>query len=345
MNITVGIKALNEERHIASSLASAVKAMQPFEGEVILADSGSTDRTVEIARNFPVRIVQLANTAERSCGAGAQLAFQHARGAYFYLLDGDMVLDRDFLPAGIAYLEANPDVAAVGGHVRERNTEGEDFQIRATNAQKDWNRLPGIVDRLDCGGLYRAAAVREAGYFADRNLHAFEEFELAARLQSLGWKLARIDHPAVDHYGHTAGGYRLLWRRIRSGYAGCTGEVLRGAIGCAHLPIVLRKLDHIRICVAVILWWGLLMAGLTVSPYASLAILLLPLLFLSFRRRSPKLGLYSLAVWNVTAWGLLSGLLRHRVPPATPLASVELSVAQEERDSASRQASERLGAR
>lgn len=327
MKVSIGIKALNEEKHIAASLASAVAAVAPFGGEVILADSGSTDRTLDIARQFPVRIVQLANRAERSCGAGAQLAFQHARGDYFYLLDGDMVLDPAFLPAGIAFLEADPAMAAVGGRVQECNTVGEEFQIRANAVAKDRNWLPGEVDRLDCGGLYRMAALRDVGYFADRNLHAFEEFELGARLQSKGWKLARIDCAAVDHYGHTIGGYRLIWKRIKSGYSGAPGEVLRGAVGRAHLPLVLRRLSHIRVGFAVITWWLLLLASLFLpyAPWTTLALLLAPLAFLSFRRRSLRLGLYSLVVWNVSSWGLIAGFFRRRTRPERPLASIDLS--------------------
>lgn len=326
MKVSIGVKALNEEQHIAASLASAVAAVAPFDGEVILADSGSTDRTLEIARAFPVRIVQLADLTERSCGAGAQLAFQHATGDFFYLLDGDMVLDPDFLPAGLERLTADPTLAAVGGRVAERNTVGAEFQIRANAVAKDRNWLPGEVDRLDCGGLYRMDALREVGYFADRNLHAFEEFELGARLQSHGWKLARIDKPAVDHFGHTIGGYKLMWKRIKSGYSGAPGEVLRGAIGKRHMPVVLRKLSHIRVGAAVIAWWALLIAALfTPHPFVAAAILVLaPLVFLVFRRRSLPLGVYSLIVWNVSTWGLISGFFRPRVPPQKPLAAVDL---------------------
>src|SRR6218665_3277207 len=83
--LTIGIKALNEEQHIAMAIESALAAAAPLGGEVGLADSGSTDRTLEIARGYPVRIVQLGNLAERCCGAGAQLAFQSAQGEFFYL--------------------------------------------------------------------------------------------------------------------------------------------------------------------------------------------------------------------------------------------------------------------
>lgn len=325
--VTVGIKALNEERHIAAALQSALAAVRPLGGEVVLADSGSSDRTIPIAREFDVTVVQLSNPAERSCGAGAQLAFQHARGEYFYLLDGDMELDPEFLLQGIAYLESHPGVAGVGGRVIEMNTQGEGFQIRAAQIAKSSHWRAGEVDRLDCGGLYRTAAVREAGWFADRNLHAFEEFDLAARLRANGWTLARIDCPAVKHYGHTLSGYRLLWRRMRSGYSGAPGEILRGAIGARHLPIVLRNLGHVRHALAVIAWWLLLMSSLTVSAWLTLALVLVPLAALSWRRGSIRLGVYSLVSWNVTALGLVSGFFRPRVSPKLPLASVQLQEA------------------
>ena len=331
MKLTIGVKALNEEQRIAEALTSALRAAEPFGGEVVLADSGSTDRTLEIASTLPIRIVQLADPSERSCGAGAQLAFQQADGDYFYLLDGDMVLDPGFLPAAIAHLEANPDLAAVGGLVREMNVEGHEFQIRASAVNNDRNWRPGLVDRLDCGGLYRVAAVRQVGHFADRNLHAFEEFELAARLSAQGWKLARIDHPAVDHYGHQTEGYRMLWRRLKSGYAGAAGEVLRGALGRPHLPLVLGRLGHIRNSLAVMAWWALLIACL-VAPFplatraaAFAPLLLAPLALLSWRRGSPSLGLYSLVAWNVGAWSLITGFFRRRVAPAQAIEAVTLA--------------------
>jgi glycosyltransferase involved in cell wall biosynthesis len=327
VKLTIGIKALNEEAKIRNALESALAAARPFGGEVVLADSGSTDRTLEIAREYPVRIVQLAHWDERCCGAGAQLAFQGAEGEFFYLLDGDMVLLPEFLAPAIALLEAHPDVAGVGGRMREMNTQSEEFQIRAKTLAS-WKA--GEVDRLDGGALYRSAAVRAAGYFADRNLHAFEEFELAARLRASGYRLFRIDAFAVEHFSHVMGGYRLLWRRIVTGYAGAHGEVLRGAWGRSHGAIVIRQLAHIRHSVAVILWWFLLLglAFLPVGPVAGLLagvlLLAVPILFLWWRRGRLALGIYSFASWNVMALGLVTGFFRKRTSPMTPLATVIL---------------------
>ena len=47
--VSVIIKALNEERRIEATVESALRAVATVGGEVILADSCSSDRTVELA--------------------------------------------------------------------------------------------------------------------------------------------------------------------------------------------------------------------------------------------------------------------------------------------------------
>lgn len=328
--ITIGIKALNEQANIAAALESACAAAAAVGGEVVLADSGSTDDTVAIALGFaargkPVKVVQLPPRAFRSCGTGAQLAFQHSRGRFFYLLDGDMVLDPEFVREGLAFLNANPDFAAVGGRVVEARTDSIEFQLRAQSDAVKGSAVSGEVDRLDCGGLYRCDAIREVGYFADRNLHAFEEFELGARLRANNWKLARIAVPAVRHYGHVTGGYRLMVKRLRSGYAAGPGEVVRASVGARHFWRVVRDFSQLRMGVAVWGWWVVLLACLGTGQWMVLsAALIVPFLFLSWRRRGARLGLYSLAVWNVNAIGLVQGLMRGRQPALEAIPAAEL---------------------
>lgn len=329
MSVTIGIKALNEEAHIAAALASALAAVKPFGGTVVLADSGSTDKTLEIARTFPgVRIVQLADPRQRSCGTGAQLAFQACDTEYFYLLDGDMVMRPGFLEQGVAFLAAHRDHAAVGGRVIEAETASIEFEMRARIDQVQGSSVAGETDRLDCGGLYRVCAIRALGYFADRNLHSFEEFELGARLIAAGWKLSRIDVPAVDHHGHTLGGYRLLWRRLRSGYAAGPGEVVRASFGQSHFPVVVRRFSQLRNSLAIACWWLALAACLaTARPLALFLVILAPVAYFVIRRRGLRLGLYNLASWNASALGLFLGLARRRRAPRAPIPAIEIAPA------------------
>lgn len=326
--VSVIIKALNEEARIAQAIESALHAVSGLAGEVVLADSLSSDRTVDIASAYPIRIVQLLDPDERSCGIGPQLGFQHAKGDYLYVMDGDMLLQPGFVQQALSFLAQHPEVAGAGGALAERNHANLEYRERSERmAQTEAHRVPGPVDRLDGGALYRRRAIAEVGYLSDRNLHSYEEFELAARLRARGWKLWRLPVDAVSHHGHTTHALRLMWRRWQTRYACGTGELLRAAIGRPWWRLVVRDLRELRLYAAVVAWWGALVAASLLPLNAhervvSIALLvLLPLAAMTVRKRSGLRAAYAVLSWNVQAAGLVRGLLRRRRPPGQPIAS------------------------
>jgi glycosyltransferase involved in cell wall biosynthesis len=62
------IKTLNEEVGVSRAIESALAAAEAHGGGVIVADSGSTDSTAEIALEYPIKVVQLHRVQERRCG-------------------------------------------------------------------------------------------------------------------------------------------------------------------------------------------------------------------------------------------------------------------------------------
>lgn len=317
--ISIVIKAFNEQRNIAAAIESAIAALVDFDGEIILADCLSTDRTVAIAREYPIAIVRLERADDRGCGAGAQLAYQYSRGELICLMDGDMRLCAGFVAAAIRCIETNPRVAGVGGLVIECEKENLEFVKRRESG--DLNQKPGVVNRLDCGGLYRRAAIESVGYLADRNLHGAEELELGARLNAQGWTLVRLDRAGVEHDGHAGSAYRLLLRRLRTGMALASGELLRAAIGRPHFRFVVRGSRSFAVWIIVQLWWLCLLAvpfavsGRLSAALCQATILIAPFAFMSLRCRSIRMGLYSVITWNICALALWPGFLRRRTPP------------------------------
>jgi glycosyltransferase involved in cell wall biosynthesis len=325
--VSVIIKALNEERHIAAAIESAIAGLGSIDGEIILADGGSCDRTIGIASRYPITIVRLSKAEDRSCGSGAQLGFQYSRGRYLLLMDGDMRLHKDFLPAALRFLNQNPTVAGVGGVVIEREIASVEYVQRQVRYDPD--RDIGPVTRLHGSGLYRRAAVECVGCLTDRNLHGMEELDLGARLHACGWGLARIDCPAVEHWGRAGSAYRLLIRRVLTRNAFATGEIIRAAIGRPHFSFVVRKDHNPLLCLVVTGWWlTLVLAPLVLSGWravlAAAAVFLLPFATMSLRWRSIRLGLYSIAAWNVFALCFWPGLLHPRQSPMDWLESTVL---------------------
>jgi glycosyltransferase involved in cell wall biosynthesis len=327
--VSVIIKALNEEKRIVAAVESALAAVQAVGGEVVLADSCSSDATVALASGYPIRIVQLAHTGERCCGVGPQLGYQHSGGEFVYILDGDMEMLPGFLPHALAFMEAHPEVAGVGGQVVEMNTSSLEYLARAERGQG--HMQAGAVDRLDMGGLYRRSAIEKTGYFSDRNLHSYEEFDLAVRLRAKGWTLWRIATNSVQHHGHDAPPYQLLLRRWRSGYICGLGEVVRGALGEPHLGLVITSVRELRLYVAVLMWWLALLASWAIPmPWVAhlalfLATIAAPFLVMAWRKRSAGKAVFSVVSWCFNAAGLVRGLLGQRRPVHESVASVQLA--------------------
>jgi glycosyltransferase involved in cell wall biosynthesis len=323
--VSVIIKALNEEKNICAAIESSLAAVREVGGEVILADSHSSDRTVELASRYPIRVVQLLDPKERSCGAGPQLGYQHACGDYLYLLDGDMQMVPGFLSKALAFLAQHPEAAGVGGRLVELNTESLEYRERGLRAAAHLS--PGEVDRLDGGGLYRRRAIQEAGYFSDRNLHSYEEFDLAVRLRSLGWKLWRIPVDVATHYGHDAPPYQLLMRRWRTGYICGPGELLRAAAGQPRLRLVLRGVRELHLYFAVLAWWcALLTVPFWALPavariFCFVALAAAPWLLMLWRKRSAARASYSVVSWCFNAAGMVRGFLRPQRSPRDAIAS------------------------
>ncbi len=319
MTVSIIMKTLNEEKRIAAAIESALTALPGSPVEVIVADSGSTDRTVEIASAYPVTIAQIVAPARPSCGIGPQLGFQYSRYDYVCLMDGDMVLDPHFLAEAVAYLDANPRAAGVTGHVVEANLDNLEFQRRVQRNSPE-NRT-GPIDRMNGGGLYRRSAIEDVGYFSDRNLHGYEEFDLGVRLRARGWTLERLDIPFVSHYGHTMNAYALLVRRWKSRYLRGVGELLRAALGKPYWHKLVQELPELRLWAFVYVWWAALILLPVILPNTGLALLLDLALScaivgaMSLKQRSLTLGLYAVTAWIFHAAALPLGFGQARRTP------------------------------
>jgi glycosyltransferase involved in cell wall biosynthesis len=86
MNLSVVIITFNEEANIARTLTSVQPLVADGKGEIIVVDSGSTDRTVEIAKSFGAKVF-----VEEWKGFAAQKnsAIDKATCEYILSLDAD----------------------------------------------------------------------------------------------------------------------------------------------------------------------------------------------------------------------------------------------------------------
>jgi glycosyltransferase involved in cell wall biosynthesis len=323
--LSIVVKCYNEQKRIAGCLESVLAVARALDAEIIVADALSTDRTVEIARRYPVQIVQMARPGDRGCGATAQMGQQFARGEFLLLVDSDMELLPDFLPVALEAMQEDPRLASVGGRLVEMSNAAE-FQERSRRYDKYLE--PISASRLSGSALYRMAAIRDVGYFMNRNLYCGEELELGQRLRRRGWHLKYLPVDAVRHYGYDAAPTALLRNRWRSRYFDGYGQLLRCNWSKPYFGETLRVC---QLYLLVIGWWsavaGLIAAMvLGVSESALLvAVMLLPPAAASIRKRSVPRGLYAVLLWQFHAAALLRGLLRPQMDPSRPVEYVVIA--------------------
>lgn len=111
IEVSVLIRAKNEEKYIGQTLS--VLFSQTFKRlEVIIIDSGSTDRTLEIAREYPVRIYEI-KPEDFTWGYSLNYGFERARGKYVVNLSAHALpLSNDWVETLIANFK-DDKVAAV----------------------------------------------------------------------------------------------------------------------------------------------------------------------------------------------------------------------------------------
>jgi glycosyltransferase involved in cell wall biosynthesis len=109
LEISVVIPCLNEERSIGTVVRRARRTLEAMGvvGEVIVADNGSTDRSVEIARAEGARVVHVPF---RGYGSALQGGIQAAKGRYIVIGDADGSYDFGEMPALIAPLREGYDL-------------------------------------------------------------------------------------------------------------------------------------------------------------------------------------------------------------------------------------------
>lgn len=92
MKISVALITLNEEANLARTLESVQPLVRDGQGEIIVVDSGSTDRTLEIAHSFGAKIF---SEPWKGFAAQKNSAMGKAAGEWVLQLDADESLEAE----------------------------------------------------------------------------------------------------------------------------------------------------------------------------------------------------------------------------------------------------------
>jgi glycosyltransferase involved in cell wall biosynthesis len=213
--LSVCIIALNQEAAIGECLASA-----SFADEIVVVDTGSTDRTVEVARTYTDRVL---TTAWQGFGRTKNYALDQAQGDWVFSLDTDERVPKALQDEIRAVVQANGPLA--GYRVPRKNYFGGRW-IRHLGWYPDYTLR-----------LFR----REQGRFREREVH--EEVVVNGPVGNLQTPLDHYSYGSVSEYVSRMDRYARLAavELAKRGRRPSPGELLyRPIISFFHLYILRR---------------------------------------------------------------------------------------------------------
>jgi glycosyltransferase involved in cell wall biosynthesis len=185
--VSVVVPAFNEERLLAGSLGATRQAMRAFDeagwdGELIVCDNNSSDRTAEIARAAGATVVfEPVNQIARARNSGAA----RASGEWLVFVDADSYPDRQLFAEMLQNMTGN---RCLGGGATVA-FETRDPVIRMWLAL--WNALSRTAKWAAGSFLFcEAAAFRSLGGFSEA-FYAGEEIDFSRRLKRLARRRGR----------------------------------------------------------------------------------------------------------------------------------------------------------
>lgn len=190
--------------------------------EVIVADNGSTDGSLEWLMAYPKNITCIKLAENLGYAGGYREALKQIEADYYVLLNSDVEVSENWLQPLLAYMDSHPKTAACQPKIRAFYQRDEFEYAGAAGGYIDFLGYPfcrgRIFDRLekDVGQYdtarsvfwatgaclmvrktaYEEAGGLDAGFFAH-----MEEIDLCWRMRNLGYDIACIPQSTVYHVG------------------------------------------------------------------------------------------------------------------------------------------------
>jgi cellulose synthase/poly-beta-1,6-N-acetylglucosamine synthase-like glycosyltransferase len=204
-SVTVIVPVRNGEQTIQQLLESLQKLDYDRDRvEVIVVDGNSTDKTREIVKKYPVKLVveekkglNLARNIGIKCGNGEIIAFT----------DSDCIVPPNWITKIVENFK-DPKVSCVGGSAKARDSDfisqyADNSIVRLmpffTKREELEKVKPFFRHPAGCNMAFRRKVAEEVGYFDENIQYGFDEVEFADRVCRAGYKMVLDPNVLVWH--------------------------------------------------------------------------------------------------------------------------------------------------
>jgi len=182
MNITIGIPVYNQVEFLADALDSALN--QTVNCEVLVCNDGSTDGSLEVAKKYPVKII---NQVNKGLASARNSLIMNMIGDFFLPLDADdMLVDNCVEKILTKIEETNADI--IGLSFKEFGISQREIILMPNPTVEDFK----TGNRIGYCSAIRKSALLEVGGYSPRMTWGYEDLHLWFDLLSRGKKIITI---------------------------------------------------------------------------------------------------------------------------------------------------------
>jgi cellulose synthase/poly-beta-1,6-N-acetylglucosamine synthase-like glycosyltransferase len=221
--VTILVCVYNGADTIGRCIESLLQQDYPAELiEIIIAENGSSDNTIEVVRKYPVILLQCA---VRGKTLALNYGIEQATGDIIAMTDADCIADPSWVSNLVKYY-ADPEVGGVGGLISDYVHDNMNIIERFTAESKpivnfisgDNEFLPHITG---ANASYRRSVLFDCGLY-DPRLPTSDDIEISWRMQLKTGKKVAYAPDAIIYHHHRSTRRGLARQYLQYGF----GEIL-----------------------------------------------------------------------------------------------------------------------
>lgn len=181
--ISIIIPSYNQQDYLREAIESALD--QTIECEVIVVDDGSTDKSMDIAFEYPVKLISQAN---KGLASARNTGIMNATGEYCFFLDADDKLLPNAVETIVKVINQNPDADVIAPSFKCFGVNDQEIILMANPTLEDFKK----GNRLGYCAAIKRSVLLEIGGYSSRMEEGYEDLHLWINLLSRGKKIITI---------------------------------------------------------------------------------------------------------------------------------------------------------
>ncbi len=218
MKVSVIVPAYNAQKFIGKCIEALLAQKYQRENyEIIVIDDGSTDRTSDIVRTYPVKYIFQKNkgpAAARNAGA------KEAKGEIILFTDSDCIPFDNWIEEMVKPFDDTEIMAVKGAYKTNQKSIIARFAQLEFEERFEMLKKAGSIDMVDTysAGYRKDIFLQMGGFDVNFPVANNEDTELSYRMSKLGYKMVFNPEAIVYHLNHPDTIKRYIRLKFWRGY-------------------------------------------------------------------------------------------------------------------------------